>query len=261
VTAFRIEIRPSCIRPLEVLQANARANAHRRRLQKCAPHGRKLAVVGGGPHVLEHLEELRAWDGDIWGINHTAQWLCDQGIDATMFSVDPLPFAPKARKAILATVCDPAVFDGIPETWAFDTIETHTEGLAGGSSSATRAPAASFFLGYLNVSFFGCEGSYQFERSHVDRNLEDAAQFIVKAGEHEYLTCSQFLIQCQELATLVRTFPDVYHDRSGGLLAGMIDHPDTWSIVAVSASMKQHLEEVNGAQGLYEEPYELRRAS
>lgn len=251
---FRIAFQTKCVLPLETLRRNAALNANQPKIGKRIPHGRKLAVVGGGPLLLESLDELRAWDGDIWGINMTAQWLNEQGIPATLFSVDPQPFETRVANAVLASCCDPSVFAICDSVLAFDMIETHADGLTGGRSSATRAPGVSFQMGYLDVSFFGCEGSY-LERSHVDRNIEDACQFIVRAGGVDYRTCSQFIIQCEELSLLVRTFPDVYRNRSGGLLRAMIEHPDTWEIVAVSAAMKQHLEELNGKQGLYEQPW------
>jgi hypothetical protein len=33
------------------------------------PVASRLAVVGGSPWVKDHLDELKAWDGDIWAIN------------------------------------------------------------------------------------------------------------------------------------------------------------------------------------------------
>src|SRR3970040_41887 len=54
-------------------------------------HGRRLAVVGGGASAKIVLDYLRAYDGDVWGINGTAGWLSSNGIPATYFSIDYLP--------------------------------------------------------------------------------------------------------------------------------------------------------------------------
>ena len=113
-------------------------------------------------------------------------------------------------------------------------------------------------MGYADVSFFGCEGSFQ-ENDHVDRHEHRPDQLIVRAGGKDYRTCPPFLIQCEELIQLF-FFDGVYHNRSGGLLKAMIDFPDTWEVVAVSEALKHHLEERNGAMGLYDVPYVLAAA-
>jgi hypothetical protein len=255
-TPFRIAVNAVCTASLEQLRAQATQNIDHPLLERAAPSGRRLAIVGGGPSVAERLDELRAWDGDVWGINYTAKWLNERGVRATLFTVDPGEFAADGvPNAILSQVCAPSVFEQLRgRVRAFVPIEVREDGLSGGVTSATRAPSVSFYLGYLDVSFFGCEGSFA-EASHVDRDATPSDQVIVRAGGNDYRTCLEFMVQSEQLATLIKTFPDVYHDRSGGLLAAMIDNLDTWEIVAVSASMKRHLEEHNGSQGLYENVY------
>lgn len=251
---FRLDIKADGPMPREELVRVAQLNAHQPRIVPQKPHGRKLAIVGGGPLVVHDLPELRAWDGDVWGINFTADWLNENGVRATLFTVDPGPFESKAPDAILATVCAPmlfAQFEG--RVRCFDMLQTHPEGLSGGSFSSTCAAAVSLRMGYADVSFFGCEGSYE-ERDHVDRHEGRTDELIVRAGGKDYRTIPPYLIQCEELKQLFY-FDGVYHNRSGGLLKAMIENPDTWEVVAVSASMKQHLEQMNGHHGLYEEPY------
>ena len=240
---------------VEDLRRNAQVNARHPQVQRCAPHGRKLAVVGGGPLVRHDLEELRAWDGDVWGINFTAGWLNANGVKAALFTVDPVPFLTEAPEAILATVCAPSLFEHFKgRVRGFNLAVTDPEnGLHSGAFSSTSAPAVSLKLGYIDVSFFGCEGSFE-TQDHVDRHEGRPDQLIVRAGGRDYVTCPPYLTQCDELRKLF-VFDNVYHNRSGGLLKAMIEHPDTWEIVAVSASLKQHLESVNGACGLYEKPY------
>ena len=260
MTPFRIEVKSQCIAGIEQLQANAAANAGARQIEKDSCSGRKLAICGGGPLLANDLEALRTWDGDIWAINYTVEWLRDRGIDATLFTVDPQPFATTADSAIISTLCHPSVFESLGDrALAFNSIESHADGFPGGTASASRAPSISFFLGYRDVSFFGCEGSLG-DATHVDRDESYPAQLIVRAGDGEYRTILPFLVQCEELSMLIRTFPDVYKNRSSGLLAAMIEHPDTWAVVAVSEELKRHLEAENGAQGLYDTPYPLKAA-
>lgn len=254
MTPFRLEFRAACVVGLEYMQANVAANASLPRIQNQEGHSRPLAVVGGGPLIVDDLDELRAWPGDVWGINHTAQWLVEQGVPATLFTVDAEPFETSVERAIVASCCDPRLLANIPRVEVFDIVETHPTGFSGGRFSSTRAPIVSLFLGYRDVSFFGCEGSFT-SSDHVDRNDDKPDQLIVRAGGVDYRTCPQFMVQCEELRQIF-TFDAVFKNRSRGLLKAMIEHPDTWEVVAVSAALKQHLEEVNGKHGIYEKAYE-----
>ena len=43
----------------------------------------RVAVVGGDPSLYRHLNELRAFDGEVWAINGAWHVLQQAGIDAT----------------------------------------------------------------------------------------------------------------------------------------------------------------------------------
>lgn len=258
---FRLKLEGRLDPPLDVLQANAAANAHQPKLTAArSPTGRKLAIVGGSPYIERHLEELRAWDGDVWGINRTAQWLNERGVKATLFTIDGSFFESSVQDRILATACDPRMFVG--NVLAFDTSDTHPEtGFAGGQASVTRAPSIALTMGYLDVSFFGCEGSFELNADHIDRHEADPMMLIIRAGDRDFLTRMDFCMFSEELAKLITAFGVVFKNRSGGLLEAMIANPDTWHVVGVSAALKAHLEEVNGKQGLYDAPYVPARAA
>ena len=263
---FRLELQTDCIVPLPRMQENAeRCSAPR--VQMAPPHGRKLAIVGGGPLVAHDLPELQAWHGDVWGINHTAGWLVENGIDAMMVSVDPQPWTPPAnvRRALLATCADPSVFEQLAgkDVKAFDLHETALGGIFGGCTTATRMPILALRMGYTDISFFGCEGSYSGDRDHVDRHNGEAMELIIRAGGNDYRCETGLLIQCQDFAAIFGTFGNFFKNRSGGLLKAMIENPDTWEIVAVSAAMRDHLEKVNGEiwKLALDEPYHLKEAA
>lgn len=249
---FRIEVKATCAHSIELLRSNAIANANVERTKHRYPHTRKLAVVGGGPMLIHDLDELRAWDGDIWAINHTADWLADQGIEATLFCMEPGKPNWKTRRRILASLCDPAMVTD--QTCMFDTCEVSPTGLPGGCSAATRAPLLALSMGYTDVSFFGCEGSFE-GADHVDRDERPTRLFVIRAGGRDYMVEPQMLIQCQELTQLFNTFGQAFKNRSHGLLEAMQAHTDTWEVVAVSGELKEHLEAVNGHNGLYEGNY------
>src|SRR5687768_7965317 len=91
-----------------------------------------LAVVGGGPSAFSHLEELRNWPGKIWAINGTHKWLVDNGINPIFFSVDPgeelIELADGVKQAVLASHCDPGVFNKLKDA---EVLIFHSEHAAG----------------------------------------------------------------------------------------------------------------------------------
>jgi len=253
---FRLEIIPTCVEPLERLKEFALTCADFPKLPKKEPHGGKLAVVGGGPSVIDYLDELRAWDGEIWAINATAKWLKNHGIKSKFITVDP-GVLPKetvdgVEEAYLATLCNPQLRGLFPKVSFFDMYETNPEGITGGTTTASRSLSLAIHQGFYDITLYGCEGSFTIGQDHVDRNEMRPEMAIVQAGNEQFVTYLDYLMQTETLANMIRLAPNVFKQRSGGLLEAMIDHFDTWAIVAVSESLKQSLEEVNGPQRLFE---------
>ena len=50
------------------------------------------------------------------------------------------------------------------------------------------------------------------------------------------------MVQSQDLARLIRTLPHIAKDKSGGLLGAMVEHWDTWEVVALSEALKDVLD-------------------
>jgi len=240
------------------LRANA-ADAERRGLpfiERNKPHERPLAVVGGGPSTASRLDELRGYS-DIWAINGTCQWLKGHGIDSILFSVDPgddmPPLCEGVERAILASNCHPSAFDALEgsDVRIFHTFmnEPVTQNVLAlrekfaimpGSTSACSAPLAALRMGYKQIVYYGCEGSFA-ETTHTFKDEAHESQLIVRAGGKDHRTNLQFYLQSQYLAKLCNLFPRFLHERSGGLLRAMIHHPDTWEVVALSGHLAKHL--------------------
>lgn len=234
------------------------------RIQACdAPYARprtqkRLAVVGLGDSASRSINELREWNGDIWAINGAAAWLASQGIVSTMVTVDPLPFPDSAfdgiSSALFASCADPKAFEVMRDrVEKFDMSEHADDGVIGGCTTATRMPALAIALGYTDITFFGCEGSFT-NRNHVDSHRDYPEQLFIRAGGHDYRSVPEFVLQAQSLASLMREWPDIFKEKSGGLLSGMIADPN-WSVVAVSQALKEQIEQISGSHGLYEVPY------
>jgi hypothetical protein len=253
---FRISFRPHVDVSDTRLADNMAASSAYPRVEK-GVHPHAVAVVGGGPSLLGRLDELRAWPGDIWAINSMPDWLEARGIDSVLFSVDPKPFASKAKRAILASTCHPSVFEG-RDVRMFDMLEHATDGVIGGVTTASRAPALALRMGYPGVAFFGCDSDFG-EIGHVSSGAyQDEELLIVRANGAEFITAPDFLLQAENLALLMRTFPDYVVNKSDGLLAALLADEE-WTTVAVSDALKKKLIETNGDSGLYDEPYEVKR--
>lgn len=211
------------------------------------PSKTRLAVVGGGPSTLDQLNTLSNWDGDIWAINGTWKWLWERGIDAVFFSLDPLPLlvphvSGLISHALVATCCDPQVFERLK----YATVHTFDVGQPGshtGSSTATGVPCIAINMGYREIVFFGCESSFDGQSHAYSHEERTDDLMLVRCDGADHLTYCDFYQQAQELATFMRTFPDVITERSGGLLRAMVNDPEH-DVVAGSQALHDRLKPV-----------------
>jgi hypothetical protein len=248
---FRIQWTPVVDLSEERLAARMEAAKGLHREQR-GVHPHPVAVVGGGPSLVHHLDELRQWPGEIWAVNSMADWLGERGIDATLFTVDPAYLEAKTQKRLLASCCHPEMFT--LETRVFDMLEHAPDGVTGGVTSASRAPALAIRLGYPGIAFFGCDSSFE-EAGHVAIADYDEAALIVQANGRTFQTVPEFVMQAESIAQLLRTFPAYFVNKSEGFLAAMVAD-EQWTTVAVSAALKKVLIDTNGDSGLFDKPYE-----
>lgn len=255
---LRLSFVSCCVVPDDVQAGHIRQNAHIPFLEPQEPHSRKLAIVGGGPSVLAMLDELRAFDGDIWAINYTAAWLAGHGIESTMLTVDGQRFDARVsegvKDAIVASCVHPDTAGYFESVRQFHLAEHTPDGIQGGTTTACRAEFLSVRQGYCDVTLYGCESSFG-ERDHVDRSEASKwrEQIIVHADGRKFRTTPQLMMQADDLSAFIVGFPEIFKERSGGLLRAMVNDP-WWEVVAVSDAMKAHLIEINGSTP-FMEPY------
>lgn len=212
---------------------------------------RKLAVVGGGPSVWEYLPQIASSGGDIWGINQSAPFLQDHGIDCTLLAVDSgedvAGWAAQMDRALLASNCHPEVFRALAgkDVRMFH-IAPFRDGpglsIKGGPSASTRAPQLAIALGYSEVTFYGCEGSFDGSTHAYRHEPERLKQLIVRAGGKLYRTAPDLMLMSEYLANDIRAFQGIFRERSGGLLRAMVEHFDTWEVAAFSEALKAELD-------------------
>jgi hypothetical protein len=218
------------------------------------PHDRRLAVIGGGPSILENEEKIRNWDGDRWAINGAYHWCIKRGIeDVTFIAADPheivASWAERVKRAIVTTRCHPKVF----EVLASNNADVKTFPLDGprrviaGSSTATVIPHLSGLNGYKHVTFFGCESCYSPERTHAYMREAREEEMIVRCNGEEFYTAPDWLIQSYELAFIMGIAPHAYFEESGGLLRAMVRASGEYDIVWISQGMAKTLKPLHEA--------------
>lgn len=190
----------------------------------------KLAIVGGGPSILEKVEELKAFDGDIWAINGAFQWCKDHGIDAWFFSVDPsekvASFVKGARRAFVAMDSHPAVFKALSSA-KVEAVDLH--GLAHGPTTSTSAPVLGLMRGYKEFHFYGCEGSFPANETvgtHAYGNFGLDTLLRVTCHGEQFYTTADMMVQVEYLGELMAKAPTQLIDKSGGLLAAYVKDPN-----------------------------------
>lgn len=146
-------------------------------------HNRPLAIVGGGPSVLDDIETLRNWRGDIWSVNGALDWLADQGISCAGYVViDPEPIMaqflenpPDGMTYYVGSVCHPETFDALAgrnvvlfHPLMDDMPLVDKAGVIGGGPTVlTRAPQLGYRLGYRDIHLFGADSSYERGIHHI----------------------------------------------------------------------------------------------
>lgn len=218
-------------------------------------HGRRLAVVGGGPSIVDHLDEIQEFT-DIWAINGACGFLREHGIESTLLSLDPCDFlAPRvvgAKKALLATRCHPDVFKALEgaDITVFDAVNDTENGMWASCSTATVVFHLATVLGFRKTVFYGCEGSYS-EKTHAymdEAELQDY-RFLVECGGKLYLTAPDIYMLTQQMAFFFRNaINESFTERSGGLLRALIQNPEH-DIVKVSRAL------MAGLKPIYEEAH------
>jgi hypothetical protein len=177
-----------------------------------------LAVVGGGASIINHIDELREWPGEIWAINGTADYLRENGIECWFYSVDPDPdlAGMVSGKAVLAKHCDPKCFQNAD-------VAYKTTGPFAGPTSAVAATSLGLKAGFTPITFFGCESNYG-EQTHAYRDEVLPNLVELDCGGEIFLTKLELILQAEQLAGVINRFPEHFSERSGGFLRAMIEH-------------------------------------
>lgn len=209
----------------------------------------RLAVVGGGPSIRDHIEELRAWSGAIWAVNGAINWCMDHGIDAAFYTADAAPASiwpydiSRVKRAALAPDVAPDLISKLLKNGAHVSLTTPIQS---GPTSANASDYISLECGYGGVTYFGCEGCFEDDATHAFGAVPIPDWMIVEVGGEYFRTKAEFVSQSTMLSNVIREFPTIYSEKSGGLLRAMIEHGPDYDVPMVAttlfAKLTDHLE-------------------
>lgn len=204
----------------------------------------RLAVVGGGPSIRAHADELKAWDGQVWAVNGAINWCLDHGIDAWFYTADASPMAnwtydlSRVRRAVLTPDVSPEMVGYLQSIGAH--IEL-TAPLESGPTSVNASDYLAVDAGYENITYFGCEGSFEDRTTHAFTSFPIKDWVMVEIAGEYYRTKAEFISQCIMLSNTLKAFPTIYSEKSGGLLRAMVEHGPDHDIPMVATTLYNKL--------------------
>lgn len=210
----------------------------------------RLAVVGGGPSIDQHTEELKNWDGAIWAANGAINWCIDNGIEAWFYTADAMPPSQwaydlsRVKRAVIAPDVSPKMVELLQKIGAEITLTGLPQS---GPTSVNATDYLAIFSGYTNITYFGCEGSFfeaaQGAATHSTNSHPIPDWMIIDVGGQYYKTKHEFVSQSIMLANVIREFPHIYSEKSGGLLRAMIKHGFEYDVVMVATTLYAKLKD------------------
>jgi Protein of unknown function DUF115 len=180
-----------------------------------APLPHAVAIVAGGPSVVEDLETIRNWKGFVVSINGAHDWLQENGITpGALILCDPAPLLagycqhPNDTTIYLVhTFCNPSVFDALQGKRV---VLWHLP-ISGPITCATIAPHILHVIGFRELHLFGVDSSFVGNKTHGVLNFgkaDPAADpVLVRVGNEVFVTEVQLAMQAQYLWHLVDKAP------------------------------------------------------
>jgi hypothetical protein len=229
--------------------SNAVFNAHREYshglgLAEVRLNSVPLAIVGGGQSAADNVEALRNFDGEVWAINEAFQWCRENDITATFYAIDPNPdladACKGAEKAILADTVHPDVFKALEGADIELAPIRGPNGIQATISAAATAPFIAVKRSHTHVTYFGCDGSFTGENTHIYQNA-DNPRLWVDCGGREYKTTSQYIMSTEFIADVARLVPTWITAADDGFLSALIEHGD-YDVTFVSREIQDALD-------------------
>lgn len=202
----------------------------------------RLAIVGGGLDLNLFIDELKCFDGDVWAINGAYEWCRSVGINAIFYAIDPsrliLPLVRNVHMAILVDTVHQDVFDYL-STKVSEIAWSGLDAIKHSTTAAATAPMIAAERGHNCVTFYGCQSNFDSVTTHIYKN-DELSKIWVQCGGIEYVTCSQFIMQAEFIASLARRLPKGIKVEGEGFLSSLIEH-GAYEVTHVTRSMNDSL--------------------
>lgn len=217
-----------------------------KRIEMQEAHGRKAAIVGGGPSLKNNLDKLRDFAGEIFCANEAHDYLIDNGIEPDGFvflEVHPWVNDQLCRRTserctyYIPSHCHLSAFDrvsgrdvvmwharsGIGEEDIIAEFEADPMLVNGASTPGLRAVHIAMVLGYRDFELFGVDASH----ADGDRHSYDTPGRVHKPVleitclGRTFHTDGYLAQQADEFQRLCRNFPEIKIKAHGD---GLIQH-------------------------------------
>lgn len=187
-------------------------------------------IVGGGPSLLDSLEEiaLRKRNGQvIFALNNSAKTLAEHGISVDwQVIMDARPEnrafieSSTAQRLLLASQVDPSVIDSarapvvlfhasIPDLRSLLPEQKRDTVLVGGGTTVlTRAMVAVHLMGYRRLHLFGVDSSFRDGKHHAyEQSANDRSSEVI-VGDRTFQSCPWMTAQVNEFQTVATVLAD-----------------------------------------------------
>jgi uncharacterized Rossmann fold enzyme len=208
------------------------------------PNDGTFVIVGSGPSVVDHLEEIRK-DSEIGrpicAIKGTHDWLIQNGIDPNLFlsvepRVRPLKHQSQNTVYLLASRCPPELFDQLKDhkvmLWHSWSMEPECKlwkghfGIGGGTTSGLRAINVGYILGFRKFLLYGmdsCLAADKDTKRFTGEIVGDGLVVDVHVGDRIFYCNGALAQQANEFQLLYQGMPDATIEAKGdGLIAAIL---------------------------------------
>lgn len=191
------------------------------------PHEKTVCIVGGGPSLVDDVDELRvrAKSGQaIYAVNGSAKYLAENGIAANVLVLlDSRPenvsfvTPPAAQSYFVASQCDKGIFEAL-EHERVTVFHANTENvlasipdaakplhlISGGSTVLLNAIALAYTQGFRHIHLFGADSSCEATHHAYKQPANDADRILDVTANGQSFKAAAWMVaqvnQFQELA-------------------------------------------------------------
>lgn len=209
-------------------------------------HSGPMVIVGSGPSMPTHLEEIRgerAKGHPIFAVKGAHDFLCQQGLQPDYWlCVDPrdrtylLKDANDHTTYFVSSRCDASIFEALKDrkvilvhTWAH---EEHCDEykdrllIGGGTTSGLRAITLSYVLGFRKIVLYGfdsCLAKDRFTKRFTGEGTEPDKVIDVIVGGKRFWCNGAMAQQANEFQHCHQTMPGIQIEAKGdGLIAAIL---------------------------------------